>query len=412
MKSNPRRSRRICIALTTAAAIAVLSACSSSGSGNGASTAPTSTAGTQSAGNAATGQPFRVGWASMDNGQIPLPGMTDGAQAAAKYVNEQLGGINGRPIELQTCSVDSTPETNQQCGQKYANEANLNMAMMGISVAGGPYYDALKNSGLPLLGISPVTPADYTAPPNTLWYYSGGAGTYVGLANIAKLVGAHTVAYLALDNAGGQSGLTQFKELTKDLNLDIKSVAVSQTATDVLPQLTQVGAATADYVVVGIPNCLPVAKALKTIGAKGKVASVGSCFSAATITSNPALFEGWYDPAYVRSALEGMGQDAAMDTFLTEYPKYAKLGKDSIPANAQDGWAGILTLREALNGASSSDLDNKPKVLELLKAYKGPAVLGPKTLDCSGNIAGFPSVCTLESVIEQVKDGKLVPQNL
>jgi hypothetical protein len=189
-------------------------------------------------------------------------------------------------------------------------------------------------------------------------------------------------------------------------------VPVSQTATDVLPQVTQSGAATADYVVVGVPNCLPVAKALKTVSAHGKVASVGSCFAAATIQSNPSLFEGWYDPSYVRSPLEGKGVDKEMDTFLTEYPKYAKLKSNPVPSNAQDGWSGILTLTAALKGLSAADLSDKTKVASAIKSYHGPVVLGPSSVDCSGKYKGYTSVCTLDSVIEQVKDGKLVPQNL
>jgi branched-chain amino acid transport system substrate-binding protein len=346
----------------------------------------------------------------MDEGQIPLPGLTDGAQAAVQYINNQLGGIDGRKVELVTCSVDSTPETNQQCGQKFANDPSLDMAMMGITTAGGPYYQALAPTSLPVLGIAPVTPADFVAPTNVVWYTSGGAGTYVALAKIAGIVKAHTVAYLQLDNPGGQAGLTQFKELTKNMGLDIKSVPVSQTATDVLPQVTQADAANADYVVVGVPNCLPVAKALQTLGAKGKVASVGSCFAAATIKSNPSLFEGWYDPSYVRSPLEGTGKNSDMDTFLSNYPKYAKMSSNPVPSNAQDGWSGLLTLRNALQGLPAGQLDNKAAVLAALKSFHGPVVLGPQSLDCSGNNPSYTSVCTLDSVIEQVHDGSLVPQ--
>jgi ABC-type branched-subunit amino acid transport system substrate-binding protein len=410
-----RLGRRCASATAIVAALATgLAACSSSDSSDSAADTPAGASANPAptlSGDPATGEVFKIGWASMDEGQIPLPGFTDGALAAVKYINAH-GGIAGRPVELVTCSVDSTPEKNQACGQQFANDDSLNMAMMGISTAGGPYYSALESSGLPILGISPVTPSDFAAPSNTVFYSSGGAGTYFAFAKVAESLGAKSVAYLQLDNTGGQAGLASFREATKDLGLDIRSVAVSSTATDVLPQLTQVDAVNADLVVVGVPNCLPFAKALRTLGVDKPVISVGSCFSAATIGSDPDLFEGWYDPAYIRSPLEGPGQDDVMDTFLQEYPKHANLPADPLPANSQDGWAGILTLRMALESAAPADLDDKAKVQALLQDYPGPMVLGPETLDCANTNPDYPSVCTLESVIEKVEGGRLVPQDM
>jgi branched-chain amino acid transport system substrate-binding protein len=354
-------------------------------------------------------EPFRIGWASMDEGQIPLPGETDGAVAAVAYINEQLGGINGRAIELLTCSVDSTNETNQACGQEHANDDTLDLTVVGISTAAGPYYEAVAPTGLPIVNLAPVTPADFAGPENLVAYYSGGAGTYVGFAEIALSIGAESVAFLQLDNPGGQAGLADLEAMLEGTDVELRSVPVAATATDLLTPLTAVDAASADLVIVGVPNCVPAAEALQTLGATSAVASISACFSPANLASSSDIMAGWYVPMYTRNPLEGMGQDDEMDLFLTEYPEYASLPtEDGIPSQANNGWAGLLTIHAVLSELDAAALDDPAAVTEALKGFTGPLVMGPETIDCNSGNEQYPSVCTLDNVYYQVEGSGLV----
>ena len=39
-----------------------------------------------------------------------------------KYINEELGGIDGHPVALHTCFTSTTEEQGQTCGQKMSND--------------------------------------------------------------------------------------------------------------------------------------------------------------------------------------------------------------------------------------------------------------------------------------------------
>jgi branched-chain amino acid transport system substrate-binding protein len=52
-------------------------------------------------GGAASGDPIRIGYINQDGGAIVVSGVhDDGVDFAVQYINEQAGGIGGRPIEI------------------------------------------------------------------------------------------------------------------------------------------------------------------------------------------------------------------------------------------------------------------------------------------------------------------------
>ena len=64
--------------------------------------------------DSATGAPVVVGFVNQENAPAgSFPELRLGAQAALRYVNEELGGAGGRPIQLATCATagSRTPRT-------------------------------------------------------------------------------------------------------------------------------------------------------------------------------------------------------------------------------------------------------------------------------------------------------------
>ena len=53
--------------------------------------------------------PVTVGFHNLEGGSISLPEIREGFLSGVNYVNEELGGINGRPLEAVTCNLDVTP---------------------------------------------------------------------------------------------------------------------------------------------------------------------------------------------------------------------------------------------------------------------------------------------------------------
>ncbi len=57
--------------------------------------------------------------ATSQNGNTP--GITIGANAAAAYVNSQLGGINGHPVKVLACNGMGAPQSDTACATKFVN---------------------------------------------------------------------------------------------------------------------------------------------------------------------------------------------------------------------------------------------------------------------------------------------------
>ena len=69
-------------------------------------------AGTDPGGSAAADmEPLRVYFLNSQGSttSVSAPEGTDAANAAISYINNDLGGINGRMIEMETCFMDQTP---------------------------------------------------------------------------------------------------------------------------------------------------------------------------------------------------------------------------------------------------------------------------------------------------------------
>src|SRR5688572_24435660 len=67
----------------------------------------------------ATQAPIRVGFINSETGPGAFPEYTVAMTDAVRLLNEQLGGVKGRPIELDLCHPDD-PAQAEQCAQRFA----------------------------------------------------------------------------------------------------------------------------------------------------------------------------------------------------------------------------------------------------------------------------------------------------
>ena len=65
--------------------------------------------------------PVYIGWVNQQGGQVEIGRFaTNGAELAIKYINEELGGVGGHPVQLKTCFIAAAEEEGTTCGQKLA----------------------------------------------------------------------------------------------------------------------------------------------------------------------------------------------------------------------------------------------------------------------------------------------------
>ena len=103
------------------------------------------------------GDPIRIGFVNLEGGTISLPEMRIGAEQGAAYVNEQLDGINGRPIEYVRCDTDGSPETSIDCANKFI-ESDVVAVQQGADLGSDAMLPILETRGIPFVGHAPYGP--------------------------------------------------------------------------------------------------------------------------------------------------------------------------------------------------------------------------------------------------------------
>jgi branched-chain amino acid transport system substrate-binding protein len=403
--SRMSRHRSLTTASIIVAGALVLASCSSNPKAGSASATSTSTAAVGASAGANL-SPLRIGFSNTDAATaFQFPGITQGAQAAADYVNAQLGGIQGHPLQLVVCPVTETPQSNQSCGQQFANDSGIPMAVTGMTLAGGPFYSALASANKPILGGIPIAVADQSAPKNTWFYYGGGNAAYAGMVKYLIDHNLTSVTLINTDQPGGQSTLKIIRDLLQGTAVKLTEARIPPTSADVLPPIQASGAQKADAVLINYQNCLPVAQALQQLGTRGKILAVGSCLTSTVLKQSPGLFENWIQPNYTQLPSAGPGLPD-VDTFLANYTKYGK----KVPYNtlSEVGWGSIITLTRILNKLGYADISKPTALLNAIESYKGPVTMGEAQMSCPG-AAASPSVCTTGASYYVIKNGKPVP---
>ena len=106
-------------------------------------------------------EPIKVGYFNQQGGAVEVSHTNiDGVNNAVQYINEEAGGIGGHPLEIVTCYVANAEEEGQQCGQQFANDDSIVAVISGPTFIGTEsFYAALAGSKPVIHGVS-VSPAD------------------------------------------------------------------------------------------------------------------------------------------------------------------------------------------------------------------------------------------------------------
>ena len=219
------------------------------------------------------GTPVKVMvWNPEDTQGSAQPGVRLTAQAYEKWINAN-GGIKGGPLKVLTCNEKNDPNEAEKCAQQAVAEKVV--AVVGsYSLAGDRYMPILQKAGIPYLGGTGVSAAEFS---NPLSFPVNGGTPAVFAAHGRQLVqgGCKKIAGVRYDLAAAAI-VSQFLTLgaTSAGGAVPKDIKVPLTATDLAPQ---VAAATKGSdcvsVILGTASGLFV-KSYVQSGAKTKLGSV------------------------------------------------------------------------------------------------------------------------------------------
>ncbi len=341
--------------------------------------------------------PIVLGMVNQENTPLgSYPELRAAVEAGVAFVNEELGGVGGRPIELRTCITSFSAEQSQACAQELVQEGVI-AVVGGIDVTSNGSIPVFEQNGIPLIGGIPANLVEQRSAVN--FYFSGGtAGAMAAFLSHAADNGAASalIAYGEFD-AFQVTAEDYGASVGEQLGIDVELVAFPIVATDFLPVLTKAQEIGADAVIVLAAggSCVPIMQQFVDLGIEGQLYLVGACAAddiveaagdaAATVIFNS---EGTADDVNT----EGDIFDDVIDLYADE------------PA---DG-AGTVGLRGFMNLYSllvelGPDAVTSAAIIDLIRTSDGRASFWGHPYTCDGNqVPGLPALCAPQQVMFRV----------
>ena len=387
------------LVLGVALAAILATACSSSaskGSAGGSSGSATTVAANPAllgTPKAASGEPIKIGFigagkaAAIDNtNELVI------ANATAKYVNDYLGGIAGRPLQLITCADLATPSGATDCANKLladgvaavvsSQQANPAAVMKVLEPAKVPYIPWIGADPSVLLGAGAFTITNPLV-------------GFAGPIKIAQQDGVKKVAIVSVDVPAAKALPTFAGPLFKKAGIDLTTTFVPLGTPDLTPQIQAAlsGGAKEFYIVGDISLCTNTIKALKTLGYTGKVISNQNC-----LLDPSASSIGGFDGLIFDNAYSIDPNDHDMQLLNAIAAKYAP-GTPVSAANTGNvlgGFAGVIAFARAMAGLSPTNATPAGVAAALKSMSPQPMpLLAGQTFRCNGTASTLlTSVCS------------------
>ncbi|KAA0233916.1 MAG: hypothetical protein JJLCMIEE_01093 [Acidimicrobiales bacterium] len=355
-----------------------------------------------------SGEPIVVGFMSLEDSAIAsFPESRESAQAAVDYINYELGGVDGRPIQLEVCVSSGSPEESEAC-------ANQILEADPVAVTGGadlgtdvslPIYAA---AGVSLAGTAPVGLAEYTA--DNSYLFVGGTLAEFGaqVMFIDETLEAQKVAILHADIPQGALAATTFGEdLLEEVGItDVTLVPEDQNATDFTASLSVAAEGDPDVIMVMLAGqaCAGIMQAAQSLGIEAAMTYSGGCTDQSILETASTAADGsyfstemiWYDDT----------SDADVKTFREALDEYGD-GDITMSMLAQMGFSNVMNLYNLFVEMGGENIT--PEALtEALNATEDQPNFMAHPYTCNREQVSFaPAVCDAHALILQLEDGEM-----
>jgi branched-chain amino acid transport system substrate-binding protein len=332
--------------------------------------------GAKSTGQAKASTPITIGYVNSQGGVPSFPDTTAGADTAVEFVNHDLDGIDGHPLKLVSCFSATSVAQTQTCGERMVDNSKIPAVIQGNVVFGD--LTGSINARKPVLGGSPVDPADYYAA-NT--YFTQEAFNTAG-PTIADYIVTHihakNVAVLAdAPNAGTgvSSGVTS--TLAK-LGATGTVAMLPTNGSNYTGPVVASGAEHAGAIAVLVAStaeCIAVANTLKQLQITVPVVSSGACNDPQAVGGALGDLPKWtYDNTLDCTCMASESPDVG--TFLDAQKTFPE---PQAGAASEQGFSLVMVMTRLLNqvGASKATSAN---LKAAMKSFRGPVFVGAPTL--------------------------------
>jgi branched-chain amino acid transport system substrate-binding protein len=329
-----------------------------------------------------------------DEGGVPsFPEGSAAADAAVKFLNEKLGGVDGHPVKLVTCKVASGEEQGQTCAQRFLNDRSLTGVLEVALPIGGQAFHQTMAGKKPVIMTTPNTVASATGK-NSYGISAGVFGTSPGFVGYAsQFLKAKTVSLLfPNDDSTAQLAAKQIRQGFAKAGVKVTTGGFKSAATDLLAPVTASGATRTDATVALLPTppaCIAGAKAFQQAGVSKPILALGLCINE-PVKKALGDFAKW---TYVFGNVNPTAPDdpdaAAFTAAMKQYAPEGNTGGFAIHS-----FMGVLAMAK-LAGDAGADALTPEKFAAAAKAYRGPTPALSTTLHPPGYIPDLSAMMTL-----------------
>lgn len=352
----------------------------------------------------ASGEPIEIGLFNPSKGPGIQPGVTTGKQAAIDYINNQIGGINGRPIEIVDCGIDQTaPESTVSCANQFV-EAGVVAAIDAFNSESAAAVPILTAAKIPLVGEIPYSTITGASADNRVYFGPPPAAFLVGFMQQLKADGKDS---LTLANADLPQAHQVFDGLMKPLGaalgIDVKGVyypPAGPNFTQLASQLAEGNPSAAGLMTSPNDNtCTKLAQSLRSVNYEGTI-FLAACTEFIDTLGSQAVGAQTYSPFWQTPALDSTPAEVKVN--LETAQKFIDEQDGTKGFYAYGTFSILADFTRILTDAQLTDYTG-PSILGALKAVKDyQSFIGPK-LNC-----GKPTTpnCTTEMLLFNVVDDK------
>lgn len=332
----------------------------------------------------------------INNEDTPLgsfPEVRAAAEAAATWVNTELGGVDGRPIEILPCISAFDVEQSQQCALEL-QQAGVVAFVGGVDVTSNGSYPVIEQNGLAVVGGIPANLVEQRSA-NAFFFSGGGAGGAAAMMAHAADNGVERVVLAYGEFEPFEVAARDYAAVVgESLGLEVELVPFSLFATDYLPVLTKAQEVDAQAVIVLAADaaCVPLMETAVDLGLDSTLYLFGSCAAESILDAAGDAVVGVIfnsEGPVVVGDVEGAIFQDVIDRYSTE------------PAGAAGtvGFRGLMNLYAMLRELGGDEITSANLMDLARSAVDQPSFWGhPYTCD-GQQVPGLPALCAPQQIL-------------
>lgn len=351
---------------------------------------------------AATGTPIKIGTINQDTGAAgAFPELTVADRVAFDFINTELGGLEGHPLELVTCDTAFDPNKSLACAQKMVDEEVI--AVVGGIDIWGDGIKVLEDNGIPYVGGIPVSFNAARSPVS--FQFSGGIwGAVLGEAYYAvETLGAERVAIIHAEFGPITDAAAYGKRYLDSQGVDLTIITVPPIGADMVSAMNQAADSDPDAIIAltADSGCVPTMQTAAQLELRAVLMLTGACAA-------PKILDSAGD-----AAVDGriFNLEAELDRSMPDNALYQAIGRKYGPKyDYEIQGAGTVSFRAVMNlyvvlRAIGADATPATIIDAFRSTRDHPSFFG-HPFTCDGRqLEGLPALCAPQQTLGRIDKG-------